>query len=74
MLLEPVFSFIENNRERFVRELAQFLSIPSVSTLSEHEKDVLGRCRLGARPVKKMRIQRKNLSYRAPSGSSCPFA
>ncbi len=41
MLLEPVFSFIENNRERFVRELAQFLSIPSVSTLSEHEKDVL---------------------------------
>ena len=41
MLLEPVFSFIENHRERFVRELAQFLSIPSVSTLSEHEKDVL---------------------------------
>jgi acetylornithine deacetylase/succinyl-diaminopimelate desuccinylase-like protein len=41
MLLEPVFSFIENNRERFLRELAQFLSIPSVSTLSEHEKDVL---------------------------------
>jgi len=41
MLLEPVFSFIENHRERFVRELAQFLTIPSVSTLSEHEKDVL---------------------------------
>ena len=41
MLLKPVFSFIENHRERFVRELAQFLSIPSVSTLSEHEKDVL---------------------------------
>ena len=41
MLLEPVFSFIEHHRERFVGELAQFLSIPSVSTLSEHEKDVL---------------------------------
>jgi acetylornithine deacetylase/succinyl-diaminopimelate desuccinylase-like protein len=41
MLLEPVFSFIENHQERFVGELAQFLSIPSVSTLSEHEKDVL---------------------------------
>ncbi|MGA2400633.1 MAG: dipeptidase [Syntrophobacteraceae bacterium] len=41
MLLEPVFSFINDHRDRFVRELAQFLSIPSVSTLSEHEKDVL---------------------------------
>ncbi len=41
MLLEPVFSFINDHRERFVRELAQFLAIPSVSTLSEHEQDVL---------------------------------
>ncbi len=41
MLPDRVFSFISDHRETFERELAQFLSIPSVSTLSEHAKDVL---------------------------------
>ena len=34
-------SFVENGRERLLEELAEFLRIPSVSTLPEHENDVL---------------------------------
>ena len=41
MLPDPISSFINDHLDSFVLELAQFLSIPSVSTLSEHEKDVL---------------------------------
>jgi len=42
MLPDSVSSFISDNIGTFQRELEQFLSIPSVSTLSEHTKDVLG--------------------------------
>ncbi len=41
MLTESISSFIDDHRDQFVRELAQFLSVPSVSTLSEHEKDII---------------------------------
>ncbi|MGA2028266.1 MAG: dipeptidase [Syntrophobacteraceae bacterium] len=41
MLPDPISSFINDHLDSFVLELAQFLSIPSVSTLSEHKKDVL---------------------------------
>src|SRR5208283_2109548 len=41
MLPDSISSFINDHLESFVLELAQFLSIPSVSTLSEHEKDVV---------------------------------
>ena len=41
MLPDAVSSFISDNIGTFERELVQFLSIPSVSTLSEHAKDVL---------------------------------
>ncbi len=41
MLSDPISSFINDHLDSFVLELAQFLSIPSVSTLSEHGKDVL---------------------------------
>ncbi len=41
MLADPISSFINDHLDSFVLELAQFLAIPSVSTLSEHEKDVL---------------------------------
>jgi acetylornithine deacetylase/succinyl-diaminopimelate desuccinylase-like protein len=41
MLPDSISSFIEDHREHFVRELAQFLSVPSVSTLSEHNKDII---------------------------------
>ncbi len=40
MLPERISSYISANIERFTAELAQFLSIPSISTLSEHAKDV----------------------------------
>ncbi|MCE5334379.1 MAG: dipeptidase [Desulfobacteraceae bacterium] len=40
MLSENVSSYIENNRDRFVADLAEYLSIPSVSALSEHRDDV----------------------------------
>ncbi len=40
MLPDGVSSFIDKNREIFVSDLMRFLEIPSVSTLSEHEKDV----------------------------------
>lgn len=41
MLPDSVSSFINDHRDRFVRELVEFLSVPSVSTLSEHDKDIL---------------------------------
>lgn len=41
MLPDSISSFINDHLDSFVLELGQFLSIPSVSTLSEHEKDVL---------------------------------
>ena len=34
-------SHVETSRERYLRELNDFISIPSVSTLSEHKEDVL---------------------------------
>jgi acetylornithine deacetylase/succinyl-diaminopimelate desuccinylase-like protein len=40
MLPASISSFIDSHRDRFVQELAEFLSIPSVSTLSEHENDI----------------------------------
>ncbi|MGO9017700.1 MAG: dipeptidase [Syntrophobacteraceae bacterium] len=41
MLPDSISSFINGHLDSFVTELVQFLSIPSVSTLSEHEKDIL---------------------------------
>jgi acetylornithine deacetylase/succinyl-diaminopimelate desuccinylase-like protein len=41
MLPEQVATFISDRQDLFTAELVQFLSIPSVSTLSEHAKDVL---------------------------------
>ncbi len=41
MLPDSISAFIGDHRKDFVGDLTQFLSIPSVSTLSEHAKDVL---------------------------------
>jgi acetylornithine deacetylase/succinyl-diaminopimelate desuccinylase-like protein len=41
MLPDSISSYIKDHLESFVLELTQFLTIPSVSTLSEHEKDVM---------------------------------
>ncbi len=40
MLPDRIFSFIEQNRNRFVDDLSGFLSIPSISTLTEHGQDI----------------------------------
>jgi len=32
---------VQDNRERYLRELTDFLSIPSISTLSEHKGDII---------------------------------
>ncbi|MHC1726896.1 MAG: M20/M25/M40 family metallo-hydrolase [Syntrophobacteraceae bacterium] len=40
MLPDRIFSFIEQNRQRFVEDLTQLLSIPSISTLTEHAQDI----------------------------------
>ncbi len=74
MLLEPVFSFINDHRERFVEELAQFLSIPSVSTLSDHRKDVLNAAEWVLDQLKRCGFRRQNLSYRASSDTAWTFA
>lgn len=42
MLPDSISLFISDHLESSVGELAQFLSIPSISTLSERAKDVLG--------------------------------
>ena len=38
--MDKVVSFIEEGRERFIGELKEFLKIPSISTLSDHKKDM----------------------------------
>lgn len=40
MLLEQALGYARQNRERFLGELQEFVSIPSISTLSEHKGDV----------------------------------
>jgi acetylornithine deacetylase/succinyl-diaminopimelate desuccinylase-like protein len=42
MLPDRISTFAGDHQDDFVADLIQFLSIPSVSTLSEHAKDVLG--------------------------------
>lgn len=41
MLSDRIYGFIEENRDRFSHELAEFLRIPGVSTLSGHQDDIL---------------------------------
>ncbi len=38
--METVLTYINNNQERFINELKQFLSYPSISTQKDHETDV----------------------------------
>lgn len=39
--MNPIQSYIENNKQRFLRELIDLLKIPSISADSSHKKDVL---------------------------------
>ncbi len=39
--MEKLFSYIDENKERYVSELVEFLEIPSISSLSEHNEDTL---------------------------------
>jgi acetylornithine deacetylase/succinyl-diaminopimelate desuccinylase-like protein len=41
--MQPIIDFIEGNRERYLKELTELLSIPSVSTSKESVPDIL-RC------------------------------
>ena len=41
MLPDQISTFVRDHQDFFIGELAQLLSIPSVSTLSEHAEDVL---------------------------------
>ena len=38
--MENVLGYLKKNKERFVSELAEFISIPSVSALPEHFDDI----------------------------------
>jgi len=40
MNLNAAFEYIQKNEKRFVDELTQFLKIPSISALKEHDEDV----------------------------------
>ncbi len=39
-LMGKAFSYLRDNRERFVSELIEFLSIPSISSQPQHNGDV----------------------------------
>jgi acetylornithine deacetylase/succinyl-diaminopimelate desuccinylase-like protein len=43
MTLDAVTDFIHANRDRYVRELTEYLAIPSISALPDHAADV-ARC------------------------------
>lgn len=38
--MEKVLNYINENNERYINELKEYLSIPSISTLSAHKKDM----------------------------------
>lgn len=38
--MKNIVDYINNNRERYVEELKEFLRIPSISTLPDHKKDM----------------------------------
>ncbi len=39
--MNQLFSYIDENKERYVSELVEFLEIPSISSLTEHNEDTL---------------------------------
>jgi acetylornithine deacetylase/succinyl-diaminopimelate desuccinylase-like protein len=41
--MNPVIDFINTNRDRYVTELKEYLALPSISALPQHQGDVL-RC------------------------------
>ena len=52
-----VDSYIESSRGRFLEELQEFLSIPSVSTLPEHKPDVERACEFVAERLREAGIE-----------------
>ena len=40
VVMNDVIDFIQSSRDRYVAELTQYLSIPSISAIPEHKVDV----------------------------------
>jgi len=53
-----VDAYIESDHERFLEELKEFLSIPSVSTLPEHKPDIERACGFVAERLREAGIER----------------
>lgn len=55
--MQAVADFIQKNHDRYVNELKEFIAIPSVSTRSEHKKDVERCARWLADHMKKIGLE-----------------
>jgi acetylornithine deacetylase/succinyl-diaminopimelate desuccinylase-like protein len=40
-MMDKILSYLEQNKDRHVKELCDYLSIPSISSLSEHDNDII---------------------------------
>ncbi len=54
-------AYAKNNQERYLSELKEFLSIPSISTLSEHKPDIRRAAEWVAKQLREMRFDKVEL-------------
>ena len=59
----PLLLFIEENRERFLDELKEYLVIPSISTLPEHRADVLAAASFVAESLESIGLENVQLIH-----------
>ena len=56
--IEPVVEYIRQNQDRYIAELKEYLSIPSISTLPDHKPDVERAAQWLAAQLKQMGFER----------------
>lgn len=60
--LTKIDEYFKNNRERHLQELTQFLQIPSISSLSEHKKDIEKAARWLSNELQKLKIENVSIN------------
>src|SRR5512138_3647607 len=68
----PAIDFARQNQERFLNELKELLSIPSISTLDEHKPDIQRAAEMVANDLK--RIGFENVEIIKTAGNPLVYA
>jgi len=59
--VEEVLKYVEENKEKFVEELLDYLRIPSISAAKEHKKDMLGCAKFVQQKLKEAGIKKTRI-------------